>query len=152
MKQTTVLTGFFLILTLCSYGQFTAQMEGGMSWGKCATVGAFGGFKTPAIDFSAGFDAHLSNRVKNGIVMQVRAAHEFGIDKTVFISPFLGYSYNYLSDDTKSLNSSHLLYGVLISKAIETRNGENLRFYMSEVKSGQYFILSMGIQGIFSRD
>lgn len=144
-----VLIGSFLILTLSSKAQFNLSIGAGYSWNRTGAAEAFAGYNTPLINFSAGFQAHTTTVVKNGLVMQLRAGHDFNIDKSVFITPFAGFAYHYLSADDKNLNSSKVVYGLQISKAIVTKFDDNIRFYLSQSKTGEYYFLTVGVMGLF---
>lgn len=146
MKLLLLLTGSFLICTLCK-AQFNASVNLGYSVGKSPTAGLDIGYNLKEINFHSGFLAHMSNSVDQGLVTYVKAGHsvDFG---NFYVTPSVGYAFLYKSADNKSLNRSEVLYSGEFGYKTDFR-GDAMGIYLGAVKAGEFVVLNLGIRGYF---
>lgn len=155
MKKTLSIIATFLICTLYSYGQKTlivAGLDGGYAINKTGMAGLFAGFKKGSVNLLGGFQCLTSDRINDGISLQLKGGYDFYVAENWSLSPYIGYARRIKSNDRKELNSSSLLLCGQINHDLYTRSDERMRVYLSFTNAGSLAIISVGIQGLFGNN
>lgn len=154
MKQTfLILIGSFFLCTLCkaqdckSY-TITPNFESGYSFGHAGIVGAGIGVNFSQFSIRVGFDAHLSDKVKDGLVLRSELAHTFNIGESFYAMAGFGHAYLYKSADSKSLNSNQFLIHPEIGYKFEMRE-QPVAFYVGYLNAGSIHAALLGLRGYF---
>lgn len=151
MKLLFLITGSVFICTLSNAqtSYIVAGLDAGYSFNKTATAGLFAGFKKGSVNLLGGFQSLTSDKVDNGISLQLKGGYDFYVAESWSLSPYIGYARRIKSSDRKELNSSSLLLSGQISHDFYTHNDERMRVYLSFTNAGSLSIISLGLQGLF---
>jgi hypothetical protein len=143
----------FLVPLFLLYGSaksqtFTASVETGYSINHTAIAGFTAGVNFKYFSIRTGMDAHLSNKVKDGMLLKTIIGHTFNIGQKFYGTAGVGHAYVYKSADNKSLNSSQFLINPEIGYKCEWK-GEAFALYSSFIKAGEYKLILCGVRGYF---
>lgn len=87
----------------------TVSVESGYSFHHAPVAGFTAGVNFKYFSIRTGMDAHLTNKVKDGIVLKTLLAHTFNFGEFFYGTAGIGHAYIYKSADDKSANSNQLL-------------------------------------------
>lgn len=148
MKKITVLllTG---LLALTSKSQtFSIGFETGYSINHAPVAGVNLGLGFKGFVIRSGFDAHVSDHVNDGIVIQNKIGYTFNASDRIYFTGMIGHAYIYKSADNKSLNTNAFVINPEIGYKYEFRE-QPMSLYLGGTKAGEFKILQVGIRGYF---
>lgn len=148
MKKIAVLllTG---LMALTSKSQtFSIGFETGYSISHAPVVGINIGLGFKGFTIRSGFDAHVSDRVNEGIVIQNKIGYTFNASDRIYLTGMIGHAYMYKSADDKSLNYNAFLINPEIGYKWEFRE-QPMSLYLGGTKAGEFKMLLVGIRGYF---
>ena len=114
MKKIILLSIVF-ITCISLKGQVFVQMETGGSSKGSPILGLHVGYDGPII-IQGGYLAHLSNKVDQPAIFNIRAGKGFKIGQAGQVEMLVGYCSRIKSNDRKELNERGMIYSVYYSR------------------------------------
>jgi len=153
MKRITVLSGL-LICTLFLKAQdeqklatFTLSIKTGYSINRAMAAGVDLGLNFRQFNIRGGFDAHLTDKVENGMVLHLEIGKTFQTDK-VYVTPQIGRAYLYKSADKTNLNYGAMYYNIEAGYKFDIKN-DPVAWFVSGSKAGEFKMVMTGIRAYF---
>jgi hypothetical protein len=143
-----LLVPLFLLYGTAKSQTFTASFETGYSINHSAIAGFTAGVNFKYFSIRAGMDAHLTNKVKDGIILKTIIGHTFEIGERFYGTAGIGHAYLYKSADKKSLNSNKFLINPEIGYKFELK-GEPFALYTGYINAGEHNMILCGVRGYF---
>jgi hypothetical protein len=139
-------TLFLLLLTWNASGQVSLSAGAGGSTRLSLIMESEVQVKKDQALIGAGFNAHMSNDVRDPVIIFARGGYLVPIDKNWSITPHAGISYHFYSNNKASLVSKEWLASLQIEKQMEYEFG---KFYLNCMYTGRIFLLSLGLKAVF---
>lgn len=149
MKKKLLIIALSVVIAICSQAQsFTLAFESGYSFNHAPVAGLNIGLNFKGLVIRTGFDAHMSDKVNDGIILQNKIGYTYNISERFYATAMFGHAYIYRSADNKSMNKSEWLWNPEIGYKWEFKE-QPLSFYAGGVKAGDFKIILIGIRSYF---
>jgi len=136
-----------VLMAVAVNGQMNVSVEAGGSIGNSPVAGFFAGYNTKAFNIRAGAQVHLSNKVNQPLLTQIKMGHTFNLGE-FYVTPAAGYSHVLKSSDNKELNEHGFLSNVEIGYKFDFK-GDAMALYLSGTNVREYNTIVLGIRGFF---
>jgi len=127
---------------------FTLSFETGYSVHHAAIAGFTAGVNFKYFSIRTGMDAHLTDKVKDGIVLKTVVGHTFNFGERFYGTAGIGHAFLYKSADNKSLNSNQFLINPEIGYKYELKE-QPMSLYLGYMQAGEQKMVVCGVRGYF---
>lgn len=136
-----------MLMAIASFSQANVSVEMGASINNAPVAGFFAGYNTKLFNIRAGLQCHLSNKINQPLLTQIKIGHTFNLDR-FYVTPAAGYSHVLKSSDNKELNEHGLLSNIELGYKFDFKT-EPMAIYLSGTKVKEYTTIVVGIRGFF---